>query len=505
MPIQGRHVAFAAGGAGVTAAVAPSITRGAPRSEHSDAIVADAGAKGRVDSRKLRSAATGEGFRVGNEGYTARLAQKMREKGFDKDQPVRVGRHKDGSVTIVDGHHRLRAAEQAGVRDVPTEVVETGQKRYKRRVSLPGALGHDSYIRDARKPASRLSDEELARRASKRPGPVGSAVNSVNSAGERVFAKRQYPDSGPYEGFRAHVSPKAAAARDRLRWIAADSSAKQGKAETRKKMSAVYGGAATVAGAATGVGAGAAAKRAVSAADYGDKKMLSRSGYALAALSAAGGVLGHNVQSKKEKKHKKKADAYRSVAQMIENKGLARRDAVIRKRDYVHVPMEDAVSYYNSPEGRKTRRKQRKAENKYVDARAKRQSSKQWPVTVGLGGALAAGGAGITAGAKGIAREADLDTKPGRVAIRGAGLATAALGAGAIASGLRAKGKKAEYKERYKEARKHRRKMMRRGVDEMVGHSREANLRRVKEAESYSGKTYKPEKATFYPKGVKGD
>jgi filamentous hemagglutinin len=50
-----------------------------------------------------------------------RLKRDMQQRGFDPSKPIDVA-DVDGRQIILDGHHRARAAAQAGIRDVPVRV-----------------------------------------------------------------------------------------------------------------------------------------------------------------------------------------------------------------------------------------------------------------------------------------------------------------------------------------------------------------------------------------------
>jgi filamentous hemagglutinin len=50
-----------------------------------------------------------------------RLRRDMQQRGFDPSKPIDVA-DVDGRLVILDGHHRARAAAQAGIREVPVRV-----------------------------------------------------------------------------------------------------------------------------------------------------------------------------------------------------------------------------------------------------------------------------------------------------------------------------------------------------------------------------------------------
>jgi hypothetical protein len=69
------------------------------------------------------------GSRGEHKGMTSEYSQKnireltenMREKGWD-GAPIMIFVEKDGSVAIGEGNHRVRAAYNAGITEIPTEI-----------------------------------------------------------------------------------------------------------------------------------------------------------------------------------------------------------------------------------------------------------------------------------------------------------------------------------------------------------------------------------------------
>lgn len=52
----------------------------------------------------------------------AELVQSMKEKGYDDSEPVFINVEQDGTVHVNEGNHRMRAAREAGLTDIPVEV-----------------------------------------------------------------------------------------------------------------------------------------------------------------------------------------------------------------------------------------------------------------------------------------------------------------------------------------------------------------------------------------------
>lgn len=51
-----------------------------------------------------------------------RLAEDMKENGFNEDYPISATRNSRGRLEIENGHHRRDAAIRAGIEKVPVEV-----------------------------------------------------------------------------------------------------------------------------------------------------------------------------------------------------------------------------------------------------------------------------------------------------------------------------------------------------------------------------------------------
>jgi ParB family chromosome partitioning protein len=52
-------------------------------------------------------------------GNQEKINRRMEERGYDESQPLHVWEGEGGTVVLIDGHHRLRAARKAGITEVP--------------------------------------------------------------------------------------------------------------------------------------------------------------------------------------------------------------------------------------------------------------------------------------------------------------------------------------------------------------------------------------------------
>lgn len=126
----------------------------------------DHGASERIARRRLptaktsdlRAVARGNGFRIGEKDHVARLAHSMRTEGFRPSEPIVVERYKNGKMLIRGGHHRLAAAEQAGLRRVPIRVEGSDKPAPRSLVTLATARQMDKHVLRARVPYKREKD-----------------------------------------------------------------------------------------------------------------------------------------------------------------------------------------------------------------------------------------------------------------------------------------------------------------------------------------------------------
>jgi ParB-like nuclease domain len=144
-------------------------------------------AKTKVRGRKakvkhLRRMATNEGKRFGNEGHIARIAQGIRDNGFDRKQPLEVVQYRNGKQRLVGGHHRLGAAEMLGMKKVPIKITRSSEKKPTVSSSLFFQRSkQDKIKRSRKKPYSKLTDAQIDAAAAKRPNAVLNAINEFHS------------------------------------------------------------------------------------------------------------------------------------------------------------------------------------------------------------------------------------------------------------------------------------------------------------------------------------
>ena len=170
-------VAAGVGAAGTGVAIAP-IKMDMPKPDRKVRTIR--GRKART--KDLRSVATHEGKRFGNDTHISRLAQNIRRKGFDRKQPIEVTRYKDGTQRVVGGHHRLAAAERLGLRRVPVKVTRSNDKTAQVGTSLFGMRRKKRDIARGRQPNKKMSRKELKASASKKINPVLEKINDFHAA-----------------------------------------------------------------------------------------------------------------------------------------------------------------------------------------------------------------------------------------------------------------------------------------------------------------------------------
>lgn len=136
----------------------------------------------RAKVKQLRRMATNEGKRFGNEGHVARIAQNIRDNGFDSNHPLEVVQYRNGKQRLVGGHHRLGAAEMLGMKKVPIQITRTNEKRPTVSSSLFMERSKRKKIqRSRKKPYSKLTNEQIDAKAAKRPNAVLNAINELHS------------------------------------------------------------------------------------------------------------------------------------------------------------------------------------------------------------------------------------------------------------------------------------------------------------------------------------
>ena len=169
-----------AGGAVATGAAAPFTPTklDTPKSATSSNVKA-----GQTKVSDLRGVAVGDGVRVNGEAQSAKLAQSIGSKsGYRQNNPIVVGRYKNGEKVINEGHHRLRAAEMLGIDELPTKIVDIDRKKPSNIVPWALRGKYRKKIKDARKSNPQLSADEISRVASKKTGAIGSLYNKLSSS-----------------------------------------------------------------------------------------------------------------------------------------------------------------------------------------------------------------------------------------------------------------------------------------------------------------------------------
>lgn len=129
----------------------------------------------------LRRIATHEGKRFGNDSHIAGLARNIRDKGYDKSQPIEVVRYKNGAQRVVGGHHRLAAMEMLGERKVPIKITDSEEKRARVSTSLIGMRRKKKAIEEGRKARPKMNNKDIDALADKKVHPILRGINSFHS------------------------------------------------------------------------------------------------------------------------------------------------------------------------------------------------------------------------------------------------------------------------------------------------------------------------------------
>lgn len=138
---------------------------------------------GMASTKGVRSVGAGQGHRMSNSTHVARIARSMKEKGFDPSQPIKIRRYQDGSMRVMDGNHRLQAAEFAGVDKVPVKVVHSSESTHK--VRAPWFENPKKHLERVRRPNAALSDDELNSLADRKVPWHHKKYNELKSVSER--------------------------------------------------------------------------------------------------------------------------------------------------------------------------------------------------------------------------------------------------------------------------------------------------------------------------------
>lgn len=148
----------------------------------------DNGASARLARRRLptaktsdvRAVARGNGFRLGDDDHVRRISASMRERGFKADEPITLEQYRNGKMLVRGGHHRLAAAEQAGLRRVPVRVVESDKPAPRSLVTLATSRAVDRHIKNSRTPYKREKPGKV-RPEGKVSGLFNRAVSRIDS------------------------------------------------------------------------------------------------------------------------------------------------------------------------------------------------------------------------------------------------------------------------------------------------------------------------------------
>lgn len=184
----GKEEAIAGGAAaGVAALGTPYMKRLPDDGGASERISESFRGSGRATPADLRGVARGAGKRVDDDGHVSRLAQSMKAEGFRESEPIVLRRYKDGKMVIRGGHHRLAAAERAGLKDVPIRIEDSKHKTPRTMVTLATSRAMDKHVKRARQPVPVASDAEISQSASRQVGRVGRAINNTVSRVDAAF------------------------------------------------------------------------------------------------------------------------------------------------------------------------------------------------------------------------------------------------------------------------------------------------------------------------------
>lgn len=110
----------------------------------------------------LASISGGSGRRFYDQRHVDNIAAKMKESGFDPSKPIQIEQAKDGTKKIADGNHRLRAAQQAGIKDIPMRIVNNNKRTTTTTSNL---LTHSLKLRRLEKARRPILQQENAYKA----------------------------------------------------------------------------------------------------------------------------------------------------------------------------------------------------------------------------------------------------------------------------------------------------------------------------------------------------
>jgi len=144
---------------------------------------------GRVDIADVRGIARTPGKRYGAKINQAKLTSKINREGFKDTNPIEVSRFANGQMVVTNGHHRLRAAEDLGQKDVPVSIRNETGKAPRSVVPLYRSGRHARDIVDARKPRKPLSSSErkaMEELAAKDTPKYIERANKIKSVSEEI-------------------------------------------------------------------------------------------------------------------------------------------------------------------------------------------------------------------------------------------------------------------------------------------------------------------------------
>lgn len=195
---------------------------------------------GHVSTADLRHVTRVRGFRFDNEKHTAKLAQNIREKGFDPKHPIELKRFRDGSYQLNGGHHRLDAVQMLGHDKVPVKVTEVMAHSPYSVVPAGRAARHLRQVVATRQQVKKLPNahiDAVAQRPStltarvgnrvlsavediKPRTAIGAAAGAAAAGGAGYAAHRRHvakSDDAFLREYRSRISPSAESGYEYLR------------------------------------------------------------------------------------------------------------------------------------------------------------------------------------------------------------------------------------------------------------------------------------------------
>ena len=149
--------------------------------------------QGHVKTSDIRGIAVGEGHRFGNDTHTARVAQSIRNQGFDEKRPIEVVRYRNGKMKVVGGHHRLRASEMLGREHVPVRIANETGNAPKSIVPMYKTSRYVRNVLSARKSNPSMKPKDIDALANKNIPDWQKKVNSIKSKSEDIARSASTP------------------------------------------------------------------------------------------------------------------------------------------------------------------------------------------------------------------------------------------------------------------------------------------------------------------------